>query len=155
MDADDNPGPDFIRRVVESYGRWPFAVACPWFVARDSGLGARLSYFLFNVLFFAGQSTLRTGSGVCLITPRRAFEAVGGFDEQLHLGEDIRYIRRASPRYGLHRHLLVPLETSGRRFQREGALRLMLFYGRITPLILLGRWEALQNLEYRALDERA
>ena len=155
MDADDLPSPDFARRVVASYQRLPFAVACPWFVACDSGLGARLSYLFFNLLFFAGQSTLRTGSGVCLITPRAIFEQVGGFDEGLHLGEDIHYIRRASPRHGLHRHLLVSLETSGRRFQRDGALQLMLFYGRITPYILLGRWDALQRLEYRAVNERA
>lgn len=153
MDADDLPRRDFVRRVTKSYARLPFAVACPWFVARDAGFGARLSYWAFNVLFYGGQSWLRMGSGVCLITPRRVFQALNGFDEALHLGEDIHYLRRAAPRFGLHRHLLVGLETSGRRFSHEGAARLMLFYARITPLLLFGCWRQLQRVPYRALEE--
>jgi glycosyltransferase involved in cell wall biosynthesis len=148
MDADDLPSPDFLRCVAQSYRNLPFAVACPWFVAGDSGLLVRVVYFGFNLLFTLSQSTLRTGSGVCLITPKKVWEKVGGFDEALHLGEDMKYIRSAAPRFGLHRHLWVPLQTSGRRFRSQGAWKLMLFYARITPLILLSRWRALQKIEY-------
>jgi len=58
-------------------------------------------------------------------------------------------LRRAA-KCGWHRHLLVPLETSGRRFREKGALKLVLFYARIAPLILLGRWKELQKLRYEA-----
>lgn len=149
MDADDVPAPDFVAKVVASYQRWPFAVACPWFVARDAGFNVRLIYFVFNLLFFAGQGWLRMGSGVCLITPKKVFETIGGFDESLHLGEDIHFIRRAG-RVGLHRHLLVPLETSGRRFQQKGTWQLMKFYARITPLLWQGRWDKLKGTDYEA-----
>lgn len=149
LDADDAPGPRFLESVARSYARWPFAVACPWFVARDGGWASRVCYFLFNLGFFAGQSTLRMGSGVCLIAPRAKFLASGGFDESLHLGEDIQLIHKLCPRFGWHRHLLVPLETSGRRFERVGAWKLMLFYARITPLLVFGRWKALQRIEYK------
>jgi hypothetical protein len=58
----------------------------------------------------------------------------------------------ASFRIGLHRHLLVPLETSGRRFQQKGIWQLVKFYARITPLLWLGRWEIEKhNLRSRAL----
>lgn len=150
MDADDVPSPHFISQVARSYRRLPFAVACPWFVARDAGFMVRTIYCGFNLLFFAGQSWLRMGSGVCIITSKCVFDKTGGFDTSLHLGEDIHYIRRASPRFGLHRHLLVPLETSGRRFHQKGAWRLMKFYARITPLLWLGRWDRLKNIAYEA-----
>lgn len=150
MDADDLPPRDFAAKIARSYRKFPFAVACPWFVARDSGFLVRAVYFGFNLLFFAGQSSVRMGSGVCLITPKKVFDKVGGFDESLHLGEDIHYIRRASPRFGLHRHLLVPLETSGRRFTQKGAWQLMKFYARITPLLWLGRWDKLKGTAYEA-----
>ncbi len=150
LDADDLPSARFLESVARSYAKFPFAVACPWFVARDAGLLVRVIYLAFNVGFWLGQSTLRTGSGVCLICPRETFAQCGGFDETMHLGEDVRLIRALCPRFGFHRHLLVPLETSGRRFQRQGAGRLIGFYALISPLILLGLWKPLQRFGYQA-----
>ncbi len=150
MDADDRPAPNFVRDVVDSYRRFPFAVACPWFVARDAGMGVRAAYMIFNILFWLGQSSVRTGSGVCIVARRDAWEKCGGFDERLHLGEDVHFLRRAAPRFGWHRHLLVPLETSGRRYARDGFWKLSAFYTRIAPLILCGLWKPLQKQNYRA-----
>ena len=149
MDADCLPHPQFLSQIARSYKRLPFRVACPWFVARDT-LGVRLSYLVFNLLFFAGQSTLRTGSGVCLITTKKVFAQVGGFDESLHLGEDIHFLRRCG---WPHRHLIVPLQTSGRRFGSEGVWKLMSFYARISPAILLGRFESLRDVKYEKSTE--
>lgn len=148
MDADCVPAQEFLGKIARSYKRWPFAVACPWFVARESPV-IRTVYFVFNLLFWLGQGWLRTGSGVCIVTPRRVFEQVGGFDENLHLAEDIHYIRRAA-RCGWHRHLLVPLQTSGRRFQQKGVWNLVKFYARITPPLLLGRFDSLKEVTYEA-----
>jgi glycosyltransferase involved in cell wall biosynthesis len=148
MDADNNPSPHFVRDVVSAYRRWRFAVACPWFVARESW-SIRAAYFGFNLLFSLGQSWLRTGSGVCIIARRAAWEQIGGFRDDLHLGEDIDFIRRAA-RHGWHRHLWVGLETSGRRFQTEGMGKLLWFYARISPYVLLGRWDKLRAIPYAA-----
>ena len=150
LDADDVPPPRFVENVARAYRKWPFAVACPWFVAHDGSWLTRAIYCGFNVGFWLGQSTLRMGSGVCLIAPRASFEMCGGFDENLHLGEDVQLIRKLCPRYGLHRQLLVPLGTSGRRFEHKGAARLLWFYARITPLLLLGLWKPLQKIRYEA-----
>jgi GT2 family glycosyltransferase len=152
MDADCVPSPEFLGNVARSYRRWSFAVACPWFVAHES-MAIRAVYFIFNLLFWLGQGWLRTGSGVCIVTPRRVFEQVGGFDESMHLAEDIHYIRRAA-RCGWHRHLLVPLQTSGRRFQQKGVWNLVKFYARITPPLLLGRFDSLKKITYEAAPYR-
>lgn len=150
LDADDLPPPHFLEGVAKSYRRLPFSVACPWFVAHDAGFWVRLIYIGFNITFFLSQSTIRAGSGVCLICPRDKFLRCGGFHEDMHLGEDVRLIRQLCPRYGLHRHLFVPLETSGRRFQNDGAWRLLGFYLLISPLAMLGWWKPLQKLSYKA-----
>lgn len=150
LDADDLPSPHFLEGVAQSYRRIPFAVACPWFVARDSGPLVRAIYVGFNITFWLSQSTIRAGSGVCLIVPREKFLRCGGFHEDMHLGEDVRLIRQLCPRYGFHRHLFVPLETSGRRFQNDGPLRLLGFYLFISPMTMLGLWGPLQKLQYKA-----
>lgn len=150
LDADDLPSPHFLENVARAYRRLPFAVACPWFVAYDGNAWTKAIYAGFNLGFWLGQSTLRMGSGVCLIVPRDSFEKCGGFDASLHLGEDVHLIRKLCPRYGLHRQLLVPLGTSGRRFEHEGAARLLWFYARITPLLILGWWKPLQKFRYPA-----
>lgn len=154
MDADDRAAPDFLLRVARSYNRVRFAVACPWFCTREKEWAIRAAYFGFSALFWLGQGWLRVGSGVCIVVRRGVFEKVGGFDENLHLGEDVRLIRAAS-RFGLHRQLLVPLETSGRRYHRDGFWKLSLFYLKITPLILLGAWKYLQRERYEAIDGEA
>ena len=150
LDADDVPPPRFLENVARAYRKLPFAVACPWFVAHDGDLITKTIYFAFNVGFWLGQSTLRMGSGVCLIAPRADFLHCGGFDETLHLGEDVQLIRKLCPRYGLHRQLLVPLGTSGRRFEHQGAGKLLWFYACITPLLVLGLWRPLQKFGYAA-----
>lgn len=155
LDADDCPPPRFLAQVASSFRRLPFAVACPWFFAYDGNWLTRAIYGGFNIGFWLGQSTLRMGSGVCLIVPRTKFLACGGFDENLHLGEDIHLIRKLCPRFGLHRHLLVPLGTSGRRFEHEGIGKLMWFYACITPLLVLGCWQMLQRFSYAASPYKA
>jgi cellulose synthase/poly-beta-1,6-N-acetylglucosamine synthase-like glycosyltransferase len=151
MDADDLPNTHFLSRIAKSYRRIPFAVACPWFHPFDGSLFTKAAYLLFNIGFFVGQSTVRTGSGVCIVAKREAFSHCGGFDESMHLGEDIRLIRSLSPRYGLHRHLFVPLGTSARRFEHEGGWRLLAFYAKITPFLLLGFYGLLQKFEYKPI----
>jgi glycosyltransferase involved in cell wall biosynthesis len=147
-DADNLPAATFVEHIALSYQKWPFAVACPWFVARESN-AIRAAYFGFNILFLLGQGWLRTGSGVCIITPRFIFEKTGGFAEEMHLGEDVHYIRRAA-KYGWHRHLLIPLQTSGRRFQEKGVLKLLWFYACISPAMLLGFYRGLKNVPYES-----
>ena len=149
MDADDRVPENFLHDVAISFRRWRWTVACPWLVAREENWAIRGAYCSFNVLFWLGQSWLKMGSGVCIIVRREVFERIGGFDESLHLGEDIHLIRRAA-RHGWHRHLTVPLHTSGRRYQSEGWWKLSLFYARITPLLLLGIWQPLRKIRYQA-----
>jgi glycosyltransferase involved in cell wall biosynthesis len=149
LDADNRPSPQFLSRVARSYQRASFAVACPWFVADSRHPALRLIYFVFNLLFWLSQWRFHTGSGVCVITPRQVFQTVGGFNETLHLGEDIEFIRRAATT-GRHRHLLVPLLASPRRFQKVGVWRLVRFYIAITPHLLRGDFQSLRDIAYEA-----
>lgn len=149
LDADNRVSCHFISRSVAAFEQQPFSVACPWFVAATSHPGLRLIYFVFNLLFWLSQWRFHTGSGVCIMAPREVFQRAGGFDETLHLGEDIEFIRRAAA-LGKHRHLFVSLFASPRRFQKIGIWRLVRFYLRISPHLLTGNFSALRDVPYEA-----
>jgi glycosyltransferase involved in cell wall biosynthesis len=147
LDADTQPSNSFVRKIVNDYDRAPFAAACPWFVPATRRPDIHAIYWFLNCLFFASQVRFHTGAGVCIATPRRVFETIGGFDKSLHLGEDVNYLQRAA-KVGVHRHLLLPLLTSARRFETQGVFQTALLYARISPALLAGDRKRLQGFEY-------
>ena len=62
------------------------------------------------------------GSAPLICVRRSAFEAVGGFDEDVHVAEDVMLIRRVGRCFGGVAYLRqVPLLVSARRFELESA----------------------------------
>lgn len=60
------------------------------------------------------------GSAPLICVRRSAFEAVGGFDEEVHVAEDVMLIRRVGRRFGGVAYVRdVPLQVSARRFEVE------------------------------------
>jgi len=147
LDADTAPHPDFLRGITRAYRKLNYAAACPWFVPATRRPDIHAVYGILNVLFYLSQFRYHTGAGVCIATPRTVFEQVGGFDETLHLGEDVDYLRRAAT-VGRHRHLLLPLTTSARRFESEGVIRTTVFYARISPALMFGDRDRLRTYQY-------
>lgn len=89
-----------------------------------SGGGARVNVSgtiplwsrIFLKLFCAVYFALRLGAGAFLFTTRKNFEAVGGFDESLFIGEEI-YFSLALHKLGRFRILSEPILTSGRKLR--------------------------------------
>lgn len=157
LDADNRPGPRFLARLARVVQTKPFAAACPWFVPGTRSPVLHLIYFVFNGLFFLSQWRIPTGAGMCIVTPRRVFEAVGGFDESLHLGEDVQFLQRAARHGsgGRHRHLLIPLRVSARRFESYGVWPTLRFYIHISRYLLSGAFAELQKLPYGSARPQA
>lgn len=153
LDADNRPGPTFLSRLAGEYARRPFAVACPWFRPDSRHIGIHAFYFVFNCLFWLSQWRFHTGAGICIATQRAVFLQAGGFNETLHLGEDVDYIRRSSHQ-GRHAHLPIPLITSARRFETDGVGRMIVFYLRISPYLLRGSFDALRSVSYKPVAGR-
>ena len=66
----------------------------------------------FSVLYFG----LNLGAGAFLFTTRRNFEAIGGFDEQYFVGEEV-YFSLALKKLGRFKVLREPILTSGRKLR--------------------------------------
>jgi glycosyltransferase involved in cell wall biosynthesis len=74
----------------------------------------------FMVMFRAAFRLTRLAAGCCLFCSRRAFEAVGGFDEQLFAAEEIA-LSRALARRGPFVVLREAVMTSGRKVRTHTA----------------------------------
>lgn len=88
-----------------------------------------LSSYWKNKLYFQGMHLLFKASqkiwpmvvGENLYIKREVFDKVGGFDEQVKIGEDMELLKRVIKRGGKFDFLKVPkVYTSSRRFDKEG-----------------------------------
>jgi glycosyltransferase involved in cell wall biosynthesis len=93
-------------------------------------LWARISLKVFCTIYFG----LSLGAGAFLFTTRKNFDAVGGFDEMLFIGEEI-YFSVALWKLGRFRILREPVVTSGRKLRMYSAREIL---GNSLSVILRG-----------------
>jgi glycosyltransferase involved in cell wall biosynthesis len=102
---------------IEAHGPIPF-----W---------AKIFLLVFCTLYFAAN----LGAGAFLFTTRRNFEAVGGFDEKLFVGEEV-YFSLALRRIGRFRILREPIITSGRKLRMYSAREI---FGNMFAIMIGGK----------------
>jgi glycosyltransferase involved in cell wall biosynthesis len=83
-------------------------------------LWARLSVRLFCTVYFANN----LGAGAFLFATRKNFDAIGGFDEKLFIGEEI-YFSLALRKLGRFKILRAPIVTSGRKLRMYSAAHIL------------------------------
>jgi len=83
-------------------------------------LWGRIFLRAFCTIYFA----LNLGAGAFLFTTRRNFDAIGGFDEQLFIGEEI-YFSLALRKVGRFKVLREPIVTSGRKLRMYSAREIL------------------------------
>ena len=120
VDADCTMHPDTLRQVVEHLDTGRFVGGGTKVVPERRSVGISATYAVMEVLVAAA----RVGGGV-FWTRRDDFDAVGGFDEHLVVGEDVDFARRLAAhgrttgrKFTTLRS--VPLTASCRKFDRYG-----------------------------------
>ena len=83
-------------------------------------LWGRIFMRVFCAIYFANN----LGAGAFLFTTRKNFDAVGGFDEQLFIGEEV-YFSLAMKKLGRFKILREPILTSGRKLRMYSAGKLL------------------------------
>jgi glycosyltransferase involved in cell wall biosynthesis len=81
---------------------------------------ARIGLYFFCTLYFA----LNFGAGAFLFTTRKNFEATGGLDESLFVGEEV-YFSLALRKLGRFKILNEPITTSGRKLRMYSAAEIL------------------------------
>ena len=91
-------------------------------VAADGAipLWGRIFITVFCAIYFANN----LGAGAFLFTTRKNFDALGGFDESLFIGEEV-YFSLAMKKLGRFKILREPILTSGRKLRMYSAGKIL------------------------------
>jgi len=127
MDADNIYLPDgFLENLISEFKKRDLGVAS-FPIYPKGNFVDKICYFLYNkfVEIFQKWTAFATNS---VLIKREVFEKIGGFDEEIKIGEDHDLAKRASKisKFGFIK--TEPVLTSPRRFERDGRLRTYLKY---------------------------
>lgn len=120
VDADTRISPSHVVDAIAVLN-----VGCSGGSARVSTDGvipvwARFFVRLFCTVYFANN----LGAGAFLFATRKNFDAIGGFDEELFIGEEI-YFSLALKKRGRFKILRAPIVTSGRKLRMYSAAHIL------------------------------
>ena len=107
---------------------------------------ARASLRVYLAFWRVVGLCLRVGQGAAQFCRRSAFDALGGYDERLHMGEDVRFYQRlkrlARQRGARVRYIWVAVVPSPRRWDRWPLWKTLVWTNPVAAG-LLGRWQGL------------
>jgi glycosyltransferase involved in cell wall biosynthesis len=122
MDADNIFLPEnFLKKLLEEFEKRNLAVASFPIFPQGNGFD-KFAYRLYNVWVNLSQrfSAWATNS---VLVKREVFEKVGGFDEEIKIGED-HYFAKMARKFGKFGFIKTePVLTSARRLERDGRLK--------------------------------
>jgi len=127
MDADNIYLPEnFLENLIKKFKERNLGVAS-FPLYPDGNKFDRLAYGLYNFWVKLSQNFLPHATNTVLVK-REVHQKIGGFDEEIKIGEDHYYARRASKfeKFGFIE--TEPVLTSTRRFKREGRFKTYLKY---------------------------
>ena len=120
VDADTRVSPVHICGALDSLRAGNSGGSARVAVDGNIPLWANIFIRLFCLFYFANN----LGAGAFLFTTRNNFEAVGRFDEQLFIGEEV-YLSLALKRLGRFKILPQPILTSGRKLRMYPARQIL------------------------------
>jgi glycosyltransferase involved in cell wall biosynthesis len=124
LDADVYLEPDFLEKTLEEMGKRRLVLATCEFEPLSTRVDDKLIYSFACAYVKTLQFIEPVSLGWCIFSTKKVHEAIGGFDESRHVGEDYDYVARASKK-GFYLKVLKrgKVYTSVRRLEEEGRLK--------------------------------
>jgi glycosyltransferase involved in cell wall biosynthesis len=127
MDADNVYLPsNFLKELLEEFNRRNLSVAS-FPIYPKGNFFDKIVYGIYNWWVKITQRFLAHATNSVLVK-KEIFEKIGGFDEEIKIGEDHDFARRATKcgKFGFIK--TKPVLTSTRRFERDGRFKTYLKY---------------------------
>lgn len=127
LDADVFLSDNFIPKALKEFNRKNLDVASFRIIPKRGGITRLLFNLFYNYPMIILEKILPHG-GMGIIIKRAVFFKIGGFDEEILLGEDHDLVRRAAKvsKFGIIKSAVVL--SSLRRFKKDGWIRTGLKY---------------------------
>lgn len=139
VDADSIFLPYFIERISRFINEAHPELFTTWF-RPDSEVAGDALLTLLADMFIEGSIVLRRqlSPGPLTVVSRQAYKSVNGYDENLTFGEDYDFAQRLSA-HGIKLQILRETLAvySLRRMRKEGKLKMLQFYAKVSLLALL------------------
>jgi glycosyltransferase involved in cell wall biosynthesis len=130
VDADTHINPKHIYEAIAALKAGYAGGSARVITDGTTPMWGRIFVRAFCTVYFA----LNLGAGAFLFTTRRNFDAIGGFDEQYFIGEEV-YFSLALRKLGRFKVLREPIVTSGRKLRMYSARHVL---GRSLSIIIRG-----------------
>lgn len=124
LDADTRiPDRDFLKKFITIVTEKNIEAGAMYMHLTNTGILERMGYGFINAGLFITQYFSPTAVGACMFSTKTAHAKIGGFREEVQLGEDSDYVRDLR-RNGVAVQM-VPLfyDYSNRRLKKEGLIR--------------------------------
>lgn len=139
LDADDEPGPDWIELAVAEFEERELFSAAGQVEPLERDPANLFACEVVNLYLQLMQYVVPHAPGFCILVRRDVHEQIGGFDESVVLAEDHEYVQRAAM-VGKFRILRsAPMPTSMRRIEKEGLVTLSFKYLYSELFVVTGR----------------
>lgn len=128
LDADVILPKDFLSKAIQDFDYHYYEVATFSFEPISKLKIDKILFKIANILVRRTRKLYPLAPGFCIMSTRRLFRRIGGFDETLYLAEDHDFVRRASKlaKFGIIKETKV--EVSVRRLEKEGRVNLVRKY---------------------------
>ena len=140
LDADVKlPDEDFLRCTTEEFINRNLGVACCLSAIVSHNIVDKVGIAASNFYYKATEYFVKNGVGYCTFVLRNIHEQIGGYNEEIVLGEDRDYVVRASEikKFGFLRSKKIVISL--RRHVHEGRFKLMLKYFYLYAYLLAKR----------------
>lgn len=148
LDADVIISQKIYISILQTFINRGYSIGGTFFKPIEHDIRATLMYasgvWYAAIMLLFGRANF---SGNSILVKRELFQKVGGFDETLRIAEDIDFSNRAG-KMGKAGLIPVAVPVSSRRFKRFGYLHVYSGWVFGTLLMLCGRKEETQKLEY-------
>jgi len=126
LDADSTLSPHFLTELIKEFEKRKLDLAS-FPVYPQGNIIDKICYGIYNYWSWISQKFLPHATQTVLVK-REIHQKIGGFDEEVRIGEDHAYAR-AGAKFAKFGFLSIPpLLTSDRRLEREGRLKTYLIY---------------------------